>query len=167
MRVGDITTGEKAVEEILDLLRSRCLSLSTAESCTGGLVGGMITSAPGSSDVYLGGGITYSNELKTALLGVSPALIEEHGAVSEACARAMAEGARTRFGSDLGVSVTGVAGPGGGTEDKPVGTVHFGLGTPSGTLHERHRFGRPREAVRRGAVRAALDMLRRWLRETP
>ncbi len=157
-------TDDETIEGVVfKLLRGRGLTLSTAESCTGGLAGGLLTDVPGSSEVYLGGGITYSNALKTSLLGVSDALMEEHGAVSEACARAMAEGARSRFGSDLGVSITGIAGPGGGTEEKPVGTVHFGLATPSGTLHKQRWLRPPRDTVRRVAAWAALNMVRLWL----
>lgn len=157
------TDDETAEEVVFKLLRARGLTLSTAESCTGGLVGGLLTSVPGSSAVYVGGGVTYSNALKTRILGVSEGLLETEGAVSEACARAMAEGARDRFDSDLGVAVTGIAGPGGGSDEKPVGTVHFALATPAGTLHRERRFFPPREVVRRGAAWAALDMVRRWL----
>jgi nicotinamide-nucleotide amidase len=156
--------GEALFEEVLArLLLERGLTLSTAESCTGGLVGGRLTSVPGSSAWYVGGGITYSNTLKTKLLDVPEALLAEHGAVSEACSRAMAEGARRNFGSDLAVSVTGIAGPDGGTPEKPVGTVHFALATPEGTFHRQRRFRPGREAVRLGASTTALNLVRRYL----
>jgi nicotinamide-nucleotide amidase len=112
---------------VLDAARSNRLRIATAESCTGGLVGVRLTEIPGSSDVYVGGVVSYANDLKTGLLGVDPALVETHGAVSEAVAMAMARGAAERINADLVVSVTGIAGPGGGSEHKPVGTVWFGL----------------------------------------
>ena len=156
------TDQESMEDAVFELLKEKGQTLSTAESCTGGLLGGLMTAVPGSSDIYLGGGVTYSNALKTRLLGVPDALLEEHGAVSEACARAMAEGARREFGSDLGLSVTGIAGPGGGTDEKPVGTVHFGLATPGGTFHKQRRFRPPRGTVRRVAAWSALNMVRLW-----
>ena len=161
------TDNETLEDVVVKLLRGRRLTLSTAESCTGGLVGGLITAVPGCSEVYLGGGVTYSDALKTRVLGVPAPLIATHGAVSEDCARAMAEGARDRFGSDLGLSITGIAGPGGGTEEKPVGTVHFALASPAGTLHKQRRFRPPRDTVRRGAAWAALNMARLWLLDAP
>ena len=162
-----VGTDDETLEAVVvKLLRARGLTLSTAESCTGGLTGGLMTAVPGSSEVYLGGGVTYSNTLKTRLLGVPEALLASEGAVSEPCARAMAEGARDRFGSDLGISITGIAGPDGGTEDKPVGTVHFALSTPTGTVHKRRRFRPPRDMVRRGAAWTALNMVRLWLLES-
>src|SRR6185312_6072607 len=108
-----------------DLLRAAGTTLTAAESCTGGLLSQRVTSVAGSSDYFLGGAVTYSNELKTKLVGVPAEMIAEHGAVSEPVARAMAEGVRTHLGSDWGVGITGVAGPGGGTPEKPVGTVHI------------------------------------------
>ena len=108
-------------------LRERGLTLALAESCTGGGIAAMLTDVPGSSSFFLLGAVAYANSAKTTLLGVDPDILEEHGAVSEAVARAMARGARERAGSDLALSVTGVAGPGGGSEDKPVGTVWFGV----------------------------------------
>jgi|HubBroStandDraft_3_1064219.scaffolds.fasta_scaffold04129_3 nicotinamide-nucleotide amidase len=112
------------------LLRAAGLTLVAAESCTGGLFAERVTRVAGSSDYFLGGAVTYSNQLKSALLGVPEALIDAHGAVSEPVARAMAEGARARFGGDFGIGITGVAGPGGGSEAKPVGTVHIALAGP-------------------------------------
>ncbi len=160
------TDAETLGEVVVGLLRARGMTISTAESCTGGMVSVLITDIPGSSEVYVGGAVTYSNALKTRLLDVSEDLLAEHGAVSEACARAMAEGARTRFGTDLAISITGVAGPGGGSVDKPVGTVHFALATPTNTLHKLQRLRPPRDAVRRAAARTALDMMRSWLLES-
>ncbi len=120
---------------------------------------------PGSSDYFLGGAVTYSNELKTQLVGVPAELIAEHGAVSEPVARAMAEGARRAFASDYGVGITGVAGPGGGSEAKPVGTVHIAVAGPrDGEVeHRRFRFPGDRDRIRRFSAQAALEMLRRRL----
>jgi len=135
-------------------------TVATAESCTGGLVVGALTGVAGSSAVVDRGFVTYSNAAKSALLGVEPALIALQGAVSEAVARAMATGARERAGTDLAVAITGVAGPGGGTADKPVGRVHFACASPSGVEHEVRSFGEiGREAVRLASVRLALTMV--------
>ena len=153
-------------EVVVGLLRARGMTLSTAESCTGGMVSVLVTDIPGSSEVYVGGAVTYSDALKTRLLDVSEDLLAEHGAVSEACARAMAEGARACFGTDLAISITGIAGPGGGSTDKPVGTVHFALATPASTLHKLQRLPPPRDTVRRAAAWTALNMVRSWLRDS-
>ena len=136
-------------------------TLSTAESCTGGLVAKLITDVPGSSAAFVGGVVSYTNEIKMALLGVDPAIIEEHTEVSLACAKAMAEGARRRLGSDFALSTTGYAGPGGGTERDPVGTVYIGVSTPKGTYGERFSapVGANREEVRSSAARRALNLL--------
>lgn len=139
---------------------ARGWTVATAESCTGGLVAGALTAVAGSSAVVDRGFVTYSNAAKTDLLGVPEDLLVAHGAVSEPVARAMAEGARLRSGVDLTVSITGIAGPGGGSADKPVGLVHFASAGPEGTRHVRHAFGDPgREAVRLAAVRVALGLL--------
>lgn len=139
---------------------ARGWTVATAESCTGGLVAGALTAVAGSSAVVDRGFVTYSNAAKSGLLGVPAALIVDHGAVSEAVARAMAAGARDRAGVDLTVSITGVAGPGGGTADKPVGRVHFASASPAGVLHEVRSFGDlGRESVRLASVRVALEML--------
>ncbi|WP_342154832.1 nicotinamide-nucleotide amidohydrolase family protein [Methylorubrum sp. SB2] len=134
--------------------------IATAESCTGGLVAGLLTAVPGSSAVVDRGFVTYSNEAKTDLVGVPAALIAAHGAVSEPVARAMAEGALGRSLADAAVAITGIAGPGGGSADKPVGLVHFALaleGAP--TRHIERRFGGPgREEIRRLAVEQALAL---------
>lgn len=150
-----------------ELLRAAGANLSVAESCTGGLLAERITAVPGSSDYFLGGVVTYSNGWKTQLLGVTEELLAEHGAVSEPVARAMAQGARARFATDYSLSVTGVAGPGGGSEEKPVGTVHLGLAGPSGVEHRRARFPGNRNFVRVQASQLALEMLRRRLLDLP
>jgi nicotinamide-nucleotide amidase len=156
---------EAAAQRLVKAAIDAGVWLSTAESCTGGLVGAAITSVAGSSAVYDRGFITYSNAAKAVLLGVEDAVLEAHGAVSEPVARAMAAGARERAGSDLAVSITGIAGPGGGSAEKPVGLVHFGLALPDGsTRHREMRFGDlGREQVRIGSVRVALDLLEEGL----
>jgi len=148
---------------VLDTARAKKLRIATAESCTGGLIAGLLSEIPGSSDVLERGFVTYSNEAKEELLGVPEALIRDHGAVSEAVARAMAEGAVANSAAHLAVAVTGIAGPGGGTKLKPVGLVHVAAhrqGRP--TLHEEHRFGDiGRTQVRLKTIEAALTLLRR------
>lgn len=139
------------------VLGARRLTLATAESCTGGLVGALITAVPGSSTYYVGGVIGYANEAKMALLGVSPAILAEHGAVSAAAARAMALGVRDRLDADLAVSVTGVAGPGGGTAQKPVGLVYIGLVWAHDVAVRHHRFQGDRAAIRAAAASTALE----------
>jgi nicotinamide-nucleotide amidase len=138
------------------------LKIATAESCTGGLVAAMLTEVAGSSAVVERGFVTYSNEAKTDLLGVAAALIARDGAVSESVARAMAEGALAHAPADLAVAITGIAGPGGGTADKPVGLVHFAALRRGGEVrHSRQIFTDfGRSAIRLAAVRAALIMLR-------
>jgi nicotinamide-nucleotide amidase len=144
---------------VLDAARARAASIATAESCTGGLVGVRLTDIPGSSDVYRGGVVCYSDALKTSLLGVDAELIRTHGAVSEAVARAMAEGAAARLGASAAVSVTGIAGPGGGSEQKPVGTVWLGLSV-DGHVEARHAlFPGTRHDVRARAAQMALGLL--------
>ncbi len=151
----------RLAEAVLAEARAKGLKIATAESCTGGLVSGALTEVPGSSDVMERGFVTYSNEAKAELLGVDPALIEAHGAVSEPVARAMADGALANSRADLAVAVTGVAGPG-GTETKPEGLVHMATAVKSGVLsHRENRFGAiGRANVRRESVRTALEMLR-------
>ena len=147
-------------EKLLEVCRSARLTLASAESCTGGLVAGCLTEIAGASDVLERGFVTYSNEAKQALLGVAPALIESDGAVSEAVARAMAEGALGRAPADLAVAVTGIAGPGGATETKPVGLVHLAVARAGGpTRHVCRQYPGDRSAVRMAAVAAALDLL--------
>jgi nicotinamide-nucleotide amidase len=160
------TCEEDTLESVVgELLRGAGATLTAAESCTGGLFAQRITSVPGSSDYFLGGAVTYSNELKIRLVGVPPLLLAEHGAVSEPVARAMAEGVRRALGSDYGVGITGVAGPGGGSEEKPVGTVHIAVAGPGdGEVHHRKlRLPGDRERVRRFSAQLALEMLRRRL----
>jgi len=144
-------------------LCQRGLRLAVAESCTGGLVGKLLTEVPGSSDYFLGGVVSYSNQLKETLLGVSQEVIEKHGAVSEETAAEMARGVLGVTGADIGLSVTGIAGPGGGLPDKPVGTVCFGFAFGSRQETCRLLFPGEREIVRLRAARYALDWLRREL----
>jgi nicotinamide-nucleotide amidase len=148
-------------ETLLDAARAKGLKIATAESCTGGLIAGLLTEIPGSSDVLERGFVTYSNDAKEAMLGIPPALIRQHGAVSEAVARAMAEGAIRNSAAQLSVAVTGIAGPGGGTDDKPVGLVHIAAARAGeATLHRECRFGDiGRGAVRLASVEAALELL--------
>ncbi len=146
-------------ENLVALLKARSLVCATAESCTGGLVGGAITAVPGSSEVYTGGVISYSNEVKAAVLGVSAVDIEREGAVSSCVAAQMAEGVRRLTGADIAVSLTGIAGPGGGSDEKPVGLVWFGLATNSGVRTEKCIFRGDRAKVREQAVTHALGML--------
>ncbi|HSL82842.1 MAG TPA: CinA family nicotinamide mononucleotide deamidase-related protein, partial [Thermoanaerobaculia bacterium] len=146
------------------LLLERCQTLVTAESCTGGLVAERLTRVPGSSGCFLGGAVTYTNRLKTSLLGDPEAMLAENGAVSEPVARAMAEGARRHLEADWAVAITGIAGPDGGSEEKPVGTVHLAWARPDGTVdHRRVRFPGSREWVRALSAQAALEGLRRRL----
>jgi len=152
------------VESLLVELETRGRTFATAESCTGGLLGARFTDVPGASSVYLGGVVTYSNRAKVERLGVSAEAIEAHGAVSEEVAVALAEGCRKVFGASLAVSVTGVAGPSGGTPDKPVGTVWIGIADGGGSGAERFRFPGPRDLVRERTVNKALEMAYRRTR---
>jgi nicotinamide-nucleotide amidase len=148
---------------VIDACRARSLRIGTAESCTGGLLGARITAVSGSSDVYDGGIVAYANAVKVAQLGVSEALLREHGAVSEPVARAMATGVRRVLGTDIGVGITGIAGPGGGTPEKPVGTVWIAVDVQDDV----RAFGRvyvgDRTEIRQRAAQSALDMVRRSL----
>jgi nicotinamide-nucleotide amidase len=155
---------ERRIEQVvLDLCRARGLTLATAESCTGGLVGARLTGVAGASDVYVGGVVAYANDAKQALLGVPVRTLERHGAVSEETAAAMAAGARERLGADVAVAVTGVAGPGGGSEEKPVGLVHLVAAGPNGSDAVELRFPGDRETIRRRAAVTALHVVRRLL----
>jgi nicotinamide-nucleotide amidase len=165
-RAGDHVYGEGHADlaaVVLDRLRARGLRLGVAESCTGGLVGGRLTEIPGSSDVFIGGIVTYSNEMKTALLGVPAELIATHGAVSEPVAAAMAQGAVERLAVPVAVSVTGVAGPSGGSETKPVGTVCFGFAYNARSETRRTVFPGSRHEIRARAAQAALFLALRQL----
>ncbi len=138
-------------------------TLATAESCTGGLVGAALTDVSGSSEAYMGGVISYSNEAKEAMVGVPHELLVEHGAVSEPVAQAMAEGVRRRFSTDWGLGVTGIAGPSGGTDEKPVGLVHWAVAGPPGVVAHHQVFPGDRSIVRQWSVNVVLDLLRRQL----
>ncbi len=146
---------------VLDACRARGLRVATAESCTGGLISAALTEIAGSSDVFERGFVTYRNEAKAEDLGVAEESLAAHGAVSEPVAREMALGALKRSGADLGVAVTGVAGPGGGSPEKPVGLVHLAAASGDGrTVHRRREFGDAgREAIREATVLEALDLL--------
>lgn len=157
---GDDLTLEETVGR---LLVEHGANLVTAESCTGGQIAARLTDIAGSSAFFVGGVVTYSNELKQQLLGVPEAMLVEHGAVSEPVARAMAEGARRRYGATYAVSVTGIAGPGGGSEQKPVGTVHLALAGPEHTEAIRVLLPGDRAVVRRQTSQRALEMVRRCL----
>lgn len=160
-----VSSDGAALEEVVGrLLRAQGRRVAVAESCTGGLIASRLTDVPGSSEYVHAGWVAYHNEAKTALLGVDARLIEAHGAVSEPVARALADGCRKLAGTDYGLGVTGIAGPGGGSSDKPVGTVYVALAGPGERLRMR-RLNLPgdRERVKHFASQAALDLLRRTL----
>jgi len=147
--------------QTIKALIAKGLTVATAESCTGGLIAGALTSISGSSEVIYGGFVTYANEAKISQIGVPYALIKQHGAVSEPVAIAMAEGALGTAGTHLAIAVTGIAGPDGGTADKPVGLVHFALASDEQTRHVRKVFAKlDRDGVRHATVLQALTMLR-------
>jgi nicotinamide-nucleotide amidase len=155
---------ERSVEAlVLDACRERGLSLATAESCTGGLVAARLTSVPGSSDVFLGAVVAYADEVKARELDVPEEMLERHGAVSSEAADAMAAGARARLGADLAVAVTGIAGPGGATPEKPVGLVYLHAEGPDGSLARRLDLPGDRDAIRARATVAALHLVRTLL----
>jgi len=158
---------ERPVEAmVLDLARERGLTLAAAESCTGGLVAARLTSVPGSSDAFVGGVVAYEDRIKRDLLGVPAELLELHGAVSAEAAAAMTAGARKALGADVAVSVTGVAGPGGGSEEKPVGLVYLHAAGPEGEKASELHLPGERQAVRRRAAASALHLLRRLLAQS-
>ena len=158
---------ERPIEEIvLALCRTRGLTLAAAESCTGGLLGARLTSVPGSSDVFRGGVVAYADDVKTEQLGVPGDVLSAHGAVSRPVAAAMASGVRHRLRADVGVSVTGVAGPGGGTADKPVGLVFVHAESPNGDRGADFSLPADRESIRRRAVVTALHLVRRLLTQS-
>lgn len=165
-RLGGYLFGEEGATidvVVAELFRRKGVTLSLAESCTGGLVAKRITDLPGSSDYFLEGAVTYSDAAKIRALGVSPRFLAEHGAVSAETATAMAEGIRHNSGSDLALAVTGIAGPGGGSAEKPVGTVFLALATAAGCRAEGYRFSGSREEIRTITAVTALDWLRRHL----
>ena len=152
---------ERAAKKLFLRLRERGMTLATAESCTGGLIAKLITDLPGSSSCFVGGCVTYTNEVKMALLGVRAETIALHTEVSNACAEEMAKGARQALGCDIGVSTTGYAGPGGGTERDPVGTVYIGVAWEHGCFSYRLQAGqdRTREQVRAAAAAKAMELV--------
>ena len=152
---------ENLAAVVLELCRARRLHIATAESCTGGMLGERITAIPGSSDVYVGGVVAYDDRVKTALLDVPADLIRAHGAVSEPIARALATGARAVLGAEIGIGITGIAGPAGGTPDKPVGTVWVATDVKGDVRATVRRYLGDREDVRRRSAQAALDQVRR------
>jgi nicotinamide-nucleotide amidase len=159
------TDGGTLEEAVVKLLTARTQTLAIAESCTGGYLAHRITNVPGASAIFLAGSVTYSNEAKAAMLGVDSALIEKHGAVSKQVAQAMAEGARARANSDFALATTGIAGPGGGTEEKPVGTVFIALAAKDRPVSVQKRFfPDDRPTFKELTTQAALEMLRQRLR---
>jgi competence/damage-inducible protein CinA-like protein len=163
--VSIFSANDEAIEAVVvKLLTQRKQTLATAESCTGGMIANQITNVPGASEVFLAGYVTYANSAKSDVLNVDPKLIERHGAVSEPVARAMAKGARTRADSTYGLATTGIAGPSGGSDEKPVGTVYIALtSTESDTIAKKFFFPTDRETFKQLASTAAVDLLRRKL----
>lgn len=166
-RIGDYvfaTDGELLEEVVGGLLIEKSMTLATAESCTGGLLASRITDVPGSSEYFLEGVVTYSNEAKEKILGVPVSLLETHGAVSAPVVEAMASGVRKLSGADIGVGISGIAGPGGGTAEKPVGTVYIGLDSEeSGTTSMKYQFTGSREQIKTVSSEAALDIIMKSL----
>ncbi|MGH3105501.1 MAG: nicotinamide-nucleotide amidohydrolase family protein, partial [Gaiellaceae bacterium] len=155
---------ERPVEElVLALCRARGFTLATAESCTGGMVATRLTSVPGSSAAFVGGIVAYADAVKRSELGVPEEVLARHGAVSAEAAAAMSRGARARLGADVAVSVTGVAGPGGGTPEKPVGLVYFHASAPDGERAADFSLRSDRESIRRRSAVTALHLVRRLL----
>lgn len=151
------TTSACLPEQILvAFFGERRLTLALAESCTGGLIAARITSIPGASAMFNGGVVCYANDVKRALLGVAQAVLEKEGAVSASCAKAMAEGARKALKANIAVSVTGIAGPGGGTPEKPIGLVFIGIATETAVSAEKHVFSGDRASIRTLAANAAM-----------
>jgi nicotinamide-nucleotide amidase len=150
-----------------NILSEKGLTISVAESCTGGIIGGLITDEPGSSRYFQGGIISYSDESKVNILNVSSGTITEHGAVSERTVREMAEGVKNLFNSHIGLAVTGIAGPEGGSKEKPVGTVFIGLAVEGEIFAFRYHFRGTREQIRRKTAERALDCVKRYLYGDP
>ncbi len=151
------------LEKIASLLKEKKLWIATAESCTAGLIGHTLTNIPGSSEYYKGGIISYSNEVKMKILGVKKKTLETYGAVSEQTARQMAEGAKRVLETDIAIATTGIAGPGGGTKEKPVGLVYIGLATPEGVEARKFIFHGDRLQNKENFCNAALKMLLEYL----
>jgi len=168
-RLGDLvfSTGNQSLPEVvISELRQCNKTLAVAESCTGGLVGKLLTDVPGASEVFLLSAVTYANEMKEKLLSVPHDVLEKNGAVSQNCAQAMAEGVRNLSGADIGVAVTGIAGPGGGSPEKPVGTVYFSVVNQEKIQSKRRRFPmRDRDSIRSFAAHMALFLTHRMLKE--
>jgi nicotinamide-nucleotide amidase len=151
----------RPLEQVIgELLRERSLTIAVAESCSGGLLASLITDVPGSSDYFDRGVVCYSNTAKTELIGVPESLIASHGAVSEPVAQAMADGIRERARASVGIGITGIAGPGGGTPEKPVGTVAIAVSTPDAQRVRTFQFVGPRDMVKFQSTQAAMNMLR-------
>ena len=150
---------DELASRVIEIFREKGLLLALAESCTGGMIAETITNVAGASDIFYGSAVTYVNSAKEHILGVTRETLEKHGAVSSECAEEMACGARRVYGADVAMSVTGIAGPGGGSEGKPVGTVWFGLATKDGVETFRRRFDGDRAAVRRQTVEEVLRRL--------
>ena len=165
-RLGDKVFGrdqETMLGIVGQTLKNKHLTIATAESCTGGLLGAALTQEPGSSEFYLGGVVSYSNSVKREILGVSEENLNKFGAVSEEVAKEMAEGIRTKVGSDLAISTTGIAGPDGGSDQKPVGLVYIGIAAPEGVYAKKFQFYGERESVRQLTVQAALNEARQHM----
>jgi nicotinamide-nucleotide amidase len=160
------TADETLEEAIVKLLTKRNQTLATAESCTGGLLANRITNVPGASAVFVAGYVCYANQAKIDMLGVDPKLIEAHGAVSEPVVRALAERAGACAGSDYALATTGIAGPTGGSAEKPVGTVFIALAAPGETIVKKFFFPTDRETFKQLAAQAALELLRRKILES-
>ncbi|MDY6971942.1 MAG: CinA family nicotinamide mononucleotide deamidase-related protein [Thermodesulfobacteriota bacterium] len=160
--------GDQGMEEVVGhMLLAKGMTVSVAESCTGGQIGQRLTNVPGSSRYFLGGVVAYSNESKVDLIHVLPGTLEKHGAVSDKTVREMASGVREQVKTDLGLAVTGIAGPDGGDKDKPVGTVHIGLATGNDIYSAKYRFWGNREQIRLNSSMMALDWIRRYLNGNP
>jgi nicotinamide-nucleotide amidase len=163
-RLGDAVysdNGDDLAKVVIEKLATFGDTLAVAESCTGGLLGGRITAVPGASQVFSGGIVCYSDSVKSNMLRVSPDDLQRHGAVSDVVARQLATNVRAKFGSTYGLAITGIAGPGGGSEKKPVGLVYVAVATPEKTTVEEHRFRGEREHIREISVQRALTILYR------
>lgn len=153
-------TAAETGQKVLEILARDGKTIVTAESCTGGLIAAALTDIPGASQAFYGGYVVYANAAKTRLIGVQPRLIRDYGAVSNQVARAMADGARNTAHADFAVAVTGIAGPEGGSEKKPVGLVYVAVSSELGTVVIEHKFGDlGRDAIRKASVQAALDLV--------